>query len=83
MKLIIPVLLAFSGAAFAADGKSESKELALPDFSGLQQPSKKSGEGISFTAESKCTTNDGQSFSQTDTGFATCMSNNQNQDRRQ
>jgi hypothetical protein len=74
MKLIAIAALTLSLNAFAEGQASESKPLELPDFSRLQQPAKNSAkDGVSFSADMNCKTNDGQSFSSGEAGFETCV----------
>ncbi len=77
MKWIAIVLMTLSLNAEAEDKSSDSKPLELPDFSNLQQPAKRSGDGINITTDMNCKTTDGQSYSSNDTGFAACMANSQ------
>ena len=81
MKRIAIALMFCSSLNAFAEKASESKPLDLPDFSNLQQPAKKSGDGINLTTDMNCKTTDGQSYSANDTGFASCMANSQGHKR--
>lgn|GEM_PF-3777951 len=71
MKMILFAFLI--AAAFAEKAPTESKPLELPDFSNLQQPASGPKEGLSFSADMNCKTNDGQSFKSNEAGFDTCV----------
>ena len=68
----------FAAPVFAENrpAASESKELALPDFSKVQNAKSGSSDGIHFSTSVDCKTTDGQTYKSGDTGFDSCMMNN-------
>ncbi|MGE0633416.1 MAG: hypothetical protein AB7O96_13475 [Pseudobdellovibrionaceae bacterium] len=55
----------------APQKKKNTKELEVPDFSGMNEP-QKSKDTITFKSE--CTDNTGRTLNHNDPGFAACMS---------